>query len=391
MMFVAPAGASSRDSLRLGSGASGLPPHQVHNPAGYSAAADRGRWEVAAGLVSASAAVLAAGTRRWRRRQAAAGRASQVRPGATAQAVDLPSLEKLDALLDQAISAEVDGAPSEVVENAEAQALRLLDTELSGRLPGFGTGDAQVEKREYTLKDLAENGIEAAKLLSPQDTTLDGVRQGLSIALAVGGAALIILLRLTFMDLVLFILAGTTGFLVDQLVNQGGLEFTILDTIGRAFNAEYRNRVAMHEAGHFLVAYLVGILPKAYTLSALDAVLRYKSPGVQAGCTFCDKAFQAEVATGTIKGKSLDRVVCVAVAGVAIEFLLFGQANGGITDIQQMEALFQSLRFDQRRTNAQLRWSVLNVVGLLRRYADVHKSLAEAMLRGALSESVSRL
>ena len=29
---------------------------------------------------------------------------------------------------------------------------------------------------------------------------------------------------------------------------------------------------------------------KAYTLSALDAVVRYKTPNVQAGCVFCDKA-----------------------------------------------------------------------------------------------------
>ena len=34
-------------------------------------------------------------------------------------------------------------------------------------------------------------------------------------------------------------------------------------------------RLSQHEAGHFLVAYLMGVLPKAYTLSAWDAFSRY--------------------------------------------------------------------------------------------------------------------
>ena len=59
--------------------------------------------------------------------------------------------------------------------------------------------------------------------------------------------------------------------IVAQIANGGGLEALALDTAGRLMNRSYGERVALHEAGHFLVAYLLGWLPRAYTLSSLDA------------------------------------------------------------------------------------------------------------------------
>ncbi|KAL4371642.1 uncharacterized protein DS421_6g188830 [Arachis hypogaea] len=43
-----------------------------------------------------------------------------------------------------------------------------------------------------------------------------------------------------------------------------------------------------HEADHFLVAYVVGILPKGYNLSSLDAFKKEGSLNVQAGTAFVD-------------------------------------------------------------------------------------------------------
>ena len=42
---------------------------------------------------------------------------------------------------------------------------------------------------------------------------------------------------------------------------------------GRLLSGTYADRVALHESGHFLVAYLLGLLPRGYTLSSLDAFL----------------------------------------------------------------------------------------------------------------------
>jgi hypothetical protein len=71
---------------------------------------------------------------------------------------------------------------------------------------------------------------------------------------------------------------------LDQVANSGGGEALIVDTIGRLLMPSYGKRVAYHEAGHFLVAYLVGILPAGYTLTSLDAFLKYRVLNIQAGC-----------------------------------------------------------------------------------------------------------
>lgn len=50
-----------------------------------------------------------------------------------------------------------------------------------------------------------------------------------------------------------------------------------------------------HEAGHFLIAYLVGILPKGYTLTSFEALKKEGSLNVQAGTAFVDFEFLEEV------------------------------------------------------------------------------------------------
>ncbi len=73
-------------------------------------------------------------------------------------------------------------------------------------------------------------------------------------------------------------MAAAVGILfaltVDQIANGGGFEALAMDSLRRAVQPQYAQRVALHEAGHFLIAYLVGILPRRYTLSSLDAFRR---------------------------------------------------------------------------------------------------------------------
>ena len=70
---------------------------------------------------------------------------------------------------------------------------------------------------------------------------------------------------------------------------------------------------------------------------------RYGKFNIQAGTQFCDKSFSEEIARGSISSVSLDKYTCVALAGVSAEYLKFGRAEGGLGDVQQLDALLRAI------------------------------------------------
>uniref|UniRef100_A0A803KPE6 Stress regulated protein n=1 Tax=Chenopodium quinoa TaxID=63459 RepID=A0A803KPE6_CHEQI len=257
---------------------------------------------------------------------------------------------------------------NELAKGDERAALLLSKQSLTqpGGLRCFGAA-RQVPQRLYTLDELKLNGIEAASLLSPVDTTLGSIERNLQIAAISFG---------------------------------GGISGLALDTIGHAISQKYHNRVIQHEAGHFLIAYLLGILPKSYTLSSLEALSKEGSLNVQAGTNFVDFEFVEELVqlayALTNAGKMSSTVwsllgasfyeaplfSCIALAGVATEYLLYGYAEGGLADINKLDGLLKSLGFTHKKADSQLRWAVLNTILLLRRHEEARAKLADAMSKG---------
>lgn len=41
---------------------------------------------------------------------------------------------------------------------------------------------------------------------------------------------------------------------------------------------------------------------------------------------------------------SLDKYCCIALSGVATEYLLFGESEGGLNDVQQLDGLLRALQ-----------------------------------------------
>uniref|UniRef100_A0A061RPP9 Stress regulated protein n=1 Tax=Tetraselmis sp. GSL018 TaxID=582737 RepID=A0A061RPP9_9CHLO len=289
------------------------------------------------------------------------------------------NIEKALEYLDEYLK-PLEGKPGVADENSAVALMEAL-TE-AGTSRGFG-GARQVPKKSYSLEELRINKIRPERLLSPEDKTLNKISDRLSLALAAGIGALAYGEHWSLSQFIGAAAAVAFGVVADQVAARGGVGALLLDTAGRTLSAEYRDRVSAHEAGHFLIAYLVGILPQAYTLSALEAFRRYGAFNVQAGTLFCDSAFQKEIASGRLSSGSLDKYTCVALAGVATEYLQFGVAEGGIGDVQQLDGLLKALKFTQAKADDEIRWAVLNTVTLLRRHEDIHRKLAEAMLRGA--------
>ncbi|KAK9740161.1 hypothetical protein RND81_03G016100 [Saponaria officinalis] len=52
-----------------------------------------------------------------------------------------------------------------------------------------------------------------------------------------------------------------------------------------------------------------------------------------------------QVNSGKVTATMLNRFSCIALAGVATEYLLYGQAEGGLTDINKLDELLRSLGF----------------------------------------------
>ncbi|KAK6151968.1 hypothetical protein DH2020_014603 [Rehmannia glutinosa] len=272
----------------------------------------------------------------------------------------------------------------ELSKGDERAALNLVK-DLQGKPDGlrcFGAArQVKIPQRLYTLDELRLNGIQTASLLSPVDTTLGSIERSIQAAAVLGGIAAWNFLELSPQQIFFSSLGLLFLWTLDAVSFNGGVSFLVLDTLGHSFSQKYHNRVVQHEAGHFLIAYLLGILPKGYTLTSLDALKKEGSLNVQAGTAFVDFEFVEEVGEQR-KSISHSRFSCIALAGVATEYLLFGAAEGGVSDINTLDKLLKSLGFTQKKADAQVRWAVLNTVLILRRHEKARAMLAEAMSKG---------
>ncbi|CAM8926037.1 unnamed protein product [Rhodiola kirilowii] len=269
----------------------------------------------------------------------------------------------------------------EKLARGDERSALLLVKDQQGKPGGvrcFGAA-RQVPERLYSLDELKLNGIETASLLSPVDGTLGAIERNLQLASLVAGISAYNVFGSSPHDIFYASLVVLFLWTLDSVSFNGGFSSLILDTIGHTVSRKYHDRVIQHEAGHFLVAYLMGILPKQYTLSSLEAFQKEGSLNVQAGTAFVDVELVEEVNAGKVTATMLNKFSCVALAGVATEYLLYGQAEGGLADIKQLDAFLTSLGFTQKKADSQVRWAVLNTILILRRHEVVRGKLSKAM------------
>ena len=356
------------------------------------------------------------------------------------------SLRFVDAQLALAMKGEAadatgdDGYASEqkrTASVAESEALAVITLlKAAQKIRGFGAARL-VPKRDYALSELKLNDIEADKLLSPTESTISGIRDWFTRGFVVLVGVWIFAAHPDGRQIAASLTFFGGAVAVDQIGFGGGIEALALDTAAQATSPQVRiafpksrlpvcpyktdllfttyitsalfahtnyiltlsfiyrkyvTRLRLHEAAHFLVAYLMGILPKGYTLSSKDAWEKYNALNVQAGCAFCDGEFQEEVALGKITSASLGKFACVALAGIGMEYVEFGFAEGGVSDVRQLDGMLRALAFSQKKSDSEVRWAVLNVISILRRHKGVVVALAETMATGAtVGECVKRI
>ncbi|EME29842.1 hypothetical protein Gasu_28420 isoform 1 [Galdieria sulphuraria] len=145
------------------------------------------------------------------------------------------------------------------------------------------------------------------------------------------------------------------GFLCDQIALQGA----IFEELYKNLFPIYKKKVLKHEAGHFLVSYLLGCPVRGIVLSAWES-LSLGIPG-QAGTLFFDRKLESELSTGFLTDATIDRYSIVLMAGIAAEALEYGQAEGGQSDEAALLRVLTCLNppWSKERVFNQARWAVL--------------------------------
>ncbi len=167
---------------------------------------------------------------------------------------------------------------------------------------------------------------------------------------------------------------------LDSFSFQGMGGTLILDWIA-SFDPQHRERVTHHEAGHFLVAHLLGIPVKGYTLTAWEA-LKQKQSG-QGGVSFDDAELASHLENGTISAQLLDRYCTIWMAGIAAENLVYDNAEGGADDRGKLTAVLSGLKFSEAASEMKQRFCALQAKTLLQENWEIYLTLVKLMQQRA--------
>lgn len=216
----------------------------------------------------------------------------------------------------------------------------------------------------------------------------------------------------------LLALATLCVAVLDNLAFNGAVSETVLQVLSPGTT----QKVVRHEAGHFLVAYLLGCPVEGIVLSAWAALQdrRFGRRRVSAGTSFFDPDLAEQIntkpsggaggggiaggadasVTVTVTRASIDRYSVIVMAGIAAEADFYGQADGGAGDEMALVAFLSQLnpnpkgrsgsggsgsgavRWDNERIRNQARWGALQAVLMMRAYQPAYDALVDALERG---------
>ncbi|KAF8387949.1 hypothetical protein HHK36_026615 [Tetracentron sinense] len=225
-----------------------------------------------------------------------------------------------------------------------------------------------VPQRLYTLDELKLNGMDTLSLQSLVDSILDTIERSIQ-------------------------------FCRHDVVSFKELESLMLNATSESLCEENHLMCMQHEAGHFLTAYLLGVLPREYSVPSMEALrkdqfmegrvkfvgfefLKEVNAGKMLKKKFNNGNLYAKVNKGKFSSKNLNRFSCIALGGLAAEYLVFGYSEGLHSDVDKLDTLLEWMGFTENEANSHLRWAVLNTILMLHRHHEARSKLAEAMALG---------
>ncbi len=177
------------------------------------------------------------------------------------------------------------------------------------------------------------------------------------------------LIRVSSTIPILIIFAIVVITTVDGLLLKSILATLVLDAIAGTSPA-YRQRIVQHEAGHFLVAYLLGIPITGYTLSAWESFRQGRA--AQGGVMFAPPPTD-------ISNQLLQQYCTVWMAGIAAEKLMYDRAEGGSEDRQKLWGILFIAGNQQQEIVRQENSAALQAKTLIQTHWEAYQAVVTKM------------
>ncbi|ONI02018.1 hypothetical protein PRUPE_6G173100 [Prunus persica] len=222
---------------------------------------------------------------------------------------------------------------------------------------------------QTSLRELTTLGIKNAETLA-----VPSVRNDAAFLFTVVGTT-------GFLGLLAGQLPGDWGFFVPYLI--GSISLVVLGVGSTApgllqaaissfssFFPDYQERIARHEAAHFLVAYLLGL-----------PILGYSLDIGKEHVNLIDERLEKLIYSGQLDAKELDRLAVVAMAGLAAEGLTYDKVIGQSADLFSLQRFINRSKPQLSKEQQQnlTRWAVLFAGSLLKNDKEIHEALITAM------------
>jgi hypothetical protein len=169
-------------------------------------------------------------------------------------------------------------------------------------------------------------------------------------------------------------LAVIFGILVigtlDSFLLKSKISTLLLDSIA-GLDPVYRQRIIHHEAGHFLVAYILDIPVTGYSLTAWEALKQGRS--AQGGVMF------APLENNRISAELLQRYCTVWMAGIAAEKIIYNRAEGGSEDRQKVRSVMTIVGKPSQEITHQENLASIRAKSILETHQEAYQALVKAM------------
>jgi hypothetical protein len=311
--------------------------------------------------------------------------------------------------------------PSERGEAAEL-ATKDVSLILNGMKASGGTSlwdcYPALTRRNIFPNELAQMGVkDASSIGRPSDTNDFNFIVGVTLSTSLLALIVGVTLPGDWGAFGSYIIGGSSLVVLAIGSTAPGLLKVGIDKVAR-INPEYRNRIAKHEAAHFLVGYVLGLSPNPADCSALLLLLfththyevhpysrlktdtfllqsRYMLGAPVAGYSlglgtahvdFLEAKLERKVyGQIAIKEETMLPLACISMAGVAAEAMAFDEVQGQEGDLRDLQRILNKTepKMSDQAQQQVTRWAVWQAASMLKKHEKAFDALTEKMSQGA--------